>query len=628
MPYKRSIEDVAVLLRHSTSTPRIRTPRQPKRVARRWATQPADPIDAVLSNRDLLFLCLRSLSMPECYRIMVVSKAWACAAREALEACALIETAKNSGGRPLAHATDLVACQAYELCGPSFVTTLPDGKPATPCTAFHSSRPCSPPDSSRPCSPPDRACCIPTGGLCVSDSYNHTVRLLSSSGEARGVLAPPDAPPSKLSSPSGLITRGDLIFVAERWGHRVCCYRVPSIGGGGEVGEGGGGEGGGGEGGEGGDAGGGGGADGGSDDDEEANDEEDAAAVPVPCSLVASVGGGEGAGAAHLSHPMGLALSGDGGRLFVADSYNHRVVCYDAALRFRYAFGDEVGGAGAVRPCPVALAGYGWRGRGMGRARAREHPRPPLRPSYHPPPLSTSTASSAGSGPPQPTARRERARGAAVPGRPRHACRRSLRRRLGTAPAPRRGPGPTSPDLARPRPRSPDLAPRPRPISPHLSPQENHRIAVFSEDGAFARSIGGGALVAGKGRGRAAGCFHEPEGGAQLRPEPYQSSPAPSPATHALGPRLGAVAVAQGRLLVAEATGCRLQVLTLLGAPLQVVELAPPGPGGCGKLAGLCVDGARALVVDFYLDKVLSIRLKAPHEGSDRHEQPEAPLYH
>ena len=77
---------------------------------------------------------------------------------------------------------------------------------------------------------------------------------------------------------------------------------------------------------------------------------------------------------------------------------------------------------------------------------------------------------------------------------------------------------------------------------------------------------------------------------------------------------------------MAEAAGCRLQVLTLLGAPLQVVELAPPG--GCGKLAGLCVDGARALVVDFYLDKVLSVRLKAPHEGSDRHEQPEAPLYH
>ena len=177
MPYKRSIDDVAVLLRHSTSTPRIRTPRQPKRVAsgaRRWATQPVDPIDAVLSNRDLLFLCLRSLSMTKCYRIMVVSKAWACAAREALEACALIETAKNGGGRPLAHATDLVACQAYELCGPSFVTTLPDGKPATPCTAFH---------SSRPCSPPDRACCIPQAG-CASPTRT-TIRCASSPARER-----------------------------------------------------------------------------------------------------------------------------------------------------------------------------------------------------------------------------------------------------------------------------------------------------------------------------------------------------------------------------------------------------------------------------------------------------------
>ena len=110
----------------------------------------------------------------QCYRIMVVSKAWACAAREALEACALIETAKNGGGRPLAHATDLVACQAYELCGPSFVTTLPDGKPATPCTAFH---------SSRPCSPPDRACCIPQAG-CASPTRT-TIRCASSPARER-----------------------------------------------------------------------------------------------------------------------------------------------------------------------------------------------------------------------------------------------------------------------------------------------------------------------------------------------------------------------------------------------------------------------------------------------------------
>mgnify|MGYP002826636350 CR=1 FL=1 len=85
------------------------------------------------------------------------------------------------------------------------------------------------------------------------------------------------------------------------------------------------------------------------------------------------MGGGEGAGAAHLSHPMGLALSGDGGRLFVADSYNHRVVCYDAALRFRYAFGDEVGGASAVRPCRVRMGrardGEGERHRDLERQR-------------------------------------------------------------------------------------------------------------------------------------------------------------------------------------------------------------------------------------------------------------------
>lgn len=94
-----------------------------------------------------------------------------------------------------------------------------------------------------------------------------------------------------------------------------------------------------------------------------------------------------------------------------------------------------------------------------------------------------------------------------------------------------------------------------------VADSENHRIAVYAEsDGAFARSIGG---AAGKGPSRMPGAFNEPEG----------------------------VAVARGWLIVSEAAGCRLQVLTLCGIPLQILS------SFSGRLAGVCVTEDRSRIV-------------------------------
>jgi len=111
-----------------------------------------------------------------------------------------------------------------------------------------------------------------------------------------------------------------------------------------------------------------------------------------------------------------------------------------------------------------------------------------------------------------------------------------------------------------------------------VADSENHRIAVYAEsDGAFARSIGG---AAGKGPSRMPGAFNEPEG----------------------------VAVARGWLIVSEAAGCRLQVLTLCGIPLQILS------SFSGRLAGVCVteDRSRIVVEDFYLDELISLDLVRP----------------
>ena len=69
------------------------------------------------------------------------------------------------------------------------------------------------------------------------------------------------------------------------------------------------------------------------------------------------------------------------------------------------------------------------------------------------------------------------------------------------------------------------------------------------------------------------------------------------------------LAVVQGRLVVSEGAGCRLQVLTLQGTPLQLVT-----PAGSSRLAGVCcsADGQQIVVEDFYLDKIMALKLRTP----------------
>ena len=64
--------------------------------------------------------------------------------------------------------------------------------------------------------------------------------------------------------------------------------------------------------------------------------------------------GTKGSGDGQLDFPMGLALSADGGTLYVADWGNRRVVALDAkSLQFKFAFTHK-SSEGAIEPCGVA----------------------------------------------------------------------------------------------------------------------------------------------------------------------------------------------------------------------------------------------------------------------------------
>mmetsp|Transcript_47535 Transcript_47535/g.140411 ORF Transcript_47535/g.140411 Transcript_47535/m.140411 type:complete len:288 (+) Transcript_47535:3-866(+) len=91
----------------------------------------------------------------------------------------------------------------------------------------------------------------------------------------------------------------------------------------------------------------------------------------------------------------------------------------------------------------------------------------------------------------------------------------------------------------------------------YVADSGNHRLAVFSGAGAFVRLVGS--------KGAAPGCFIDPCG----------------------------IALAHGHLYVAEYEGRRLQVLTRLGAPLQIVQV----PGG-EMLAGICAGYSTMFVAD------------------------------
>jgi len=90
-----------------------------------------------------------------------------------------------------------------------------------------------------------------------------------------------------------------------------------------------------------------------------------------------------------------------------------------------------------------------------------------------------------------------------------------------------------------------------------VADSSNHRLAVFSEKGKFRRCIGS--------KGSAPGCFMDPCG----------------------------IALAHGNVYVAEYQGRRIQVLTPLGEPLQILFLP-----GKSMLAGICATPYRMYVAD------------------------------
>ena len=203
-------------------------------------------VDEVLSSPDLLSLISRPFGMRSMQVLAPVCHCWWRAAKETLEELVLL--------CPSSRNWDCGQASYGGLCGPSFVAALPGG------------------------------------GLCVSDSYNDRVRILEPTGEQRVELGGIESPTGKLTSPSGLACHGELLYVAERWAHRVRCYRLTAF----------------------------------------------------ACELVASAGGPDGSGRELFCHPMGLALSSDRNTLYVADMYAHRVVALDAAtLAFRHTFGSE-----------------------------------------------------------------------------------------------------------------------------------------------------------------------------------------------------------------------------------------------------------------------------------------------
>lgn len=96
----------------------------------------------------------------------------------------------------------------------------------------------------------------------------------------------------------------------------------------------------------------------------------------------------------------------------------------------------------------------------------------------------------------------------------------------------------------------------------------NHRVQAFvAETGAFARAFGS--------KGERPGQFRRPSAIAAVRGS--------SSTTHGAH-----------RLVVAEMTGKRLQVLTLMGAPLQLLSLLHPATGLPVRASCMCVDESRS----------------------------------
>jgi len=106
---------------------------------------------------------------------------------------------------------------------------------------------------------------------------------------------------------------------------------------------------------------------------------------------------------------------------------------------------------------------------------------------------------------------------------------------------------------------------------------QNHRVQVFDVSGANAPGVCGTFVRAFGERGDAPAQFQQPSG---MAVDPL------------------------GRILVSEAGAGRVQMLTLQGAPLQVLRLPT-----AGKLYGMCVSGTRVFVADYERHQVHVLQL-------------------
>ena len=139
---------------------------------------------------------------------------------------------------------------------------------------------------------PSYATVLANGDVCVSDSSNNQLKVLSSGGETLRTLGCNSATTdcsaksedaAMFLHPTGLASAGDVLYVAE-WSHRVQKLHLPD-------------------------------------------------------GKQLAVAGTRGNGERDLMYPEGLVLAG--GKLFVADSNNHRIVMYSKGLRWYSAFGSR-----------------------------------------------------------------------------------------------------------------------------------------------------------------------------------------------------------------------------------------------------------------------------------------------
>lgn len=203
---------------------------------------------------------------------------------------------------------------------------------------------------------PRYLCCLPNGNLCIADSLNERLLIVTPDGALVKSLCEAGAEPGKLRGPSGLASDGSNLFVCEAGNHRVQKLRVsagaPSKAGAGT-----------------------------SDSDADMTSSADGAAVNVPPDGLAADGtskdapvdgaplgraGHHGAKKAHeLWCPQGCAVSKrfstETRELFVADSINGRVVVYDAgSMEHVRTFGERGSGSGQLLyPSGVALPAEG-----------------------------------------------------------------------------------------------------------------------------------------------------------------------------------------------------------------------------------------------------------------------------